>query len=339
MITTIPVGSWSWETKSQPHDEHPAARGVAVALGAWKVLRDEGIAAGDASVDIFATEEGGGVTLFSVKRVSVPDQDSRAYAELLQLLRSEGGRAAHIGVTTIDLFAPGVCLRQGVPHRVEKLFMLSVDTWSNGAGTVTLRTFSDAWMSHSLRGYKQTEVQAENAPRLSRALAGISRLTEADISPGDATSFGIPTEVGFEDLPDDDPDLLDSWYMFEIPNRTERLRAQLSSDAPQFEAETDAPVEFLEVAIGEGVIGYVWGADREDAAGYEPRTPAGDVALDAAAVWLKKLSASKMGGLSPSQALENLTSWVGDSRAGSIVPGSSKTAASLEDLQELSGRE
>lgn len=204
---------------------------------------------------------------------------------------------------------------------------------------MTLHTFSDAWLSHDLRGHKQVEVQRENAPRLTAALAEISRLTQSQTVPSDPRTYGIPTADGFEDFPDDDPDLLDFWYMLEVPRRTRWLLQQLPSGSVHFETQTESPVTFVEVAVNDKVVGYIWASDNDDAAGYEPRTPAGDLALDAGKEWLTRLSEAKQRGLSPSGALHTLSSSPGNAQSGTVVPGSLRKSPSLEALQDLSGRE
>ncbi|MGW2883061.1 hypothetical protein ACWDBP_44260 [Streptomyces sp. NPDC001233] len=337
MITTMPVGSWSWETKTQSPGAGLAAGCVRQLLDVWAVLRSLGLSEGGARADITVEAKEDGLVLLSRTGVPVDASVAAAEAELLRILRSVDHQ--RVGVVTVDLTSSGSCLRQREAHHVQKLFVISVDAWASGAATVTLRTFSDAWLSHDLRGHKQPEVREENAPRLTRALAAITRLTEAAVVPADPTPYGIPTEDGFEDLPDEDPDLLDSWYMFEVPRRTEWLRRNISPDASQFETQTDLPVVFAEVAISGNVLGYIWAADGDDAAGFEPRTPAGDAALDAAQEWLARLSQAKQGGLSPTEALHDLALWPGNETSGAVVSSSLREALSLEALQDLSGRE
>ncbi|MFK0180204.1 hypothetical protein ACIQVR_30025 [Streptomyces xanthochromogenes] len=222
---------------------------------------------------------------------------------------------------------------------MEELFLITAHVWADGAGTLALRTFADAWMSHNLRGHQQSEVQRENAPRLKAALTGIAQALEAEVVPGDTTAFGVPSQDGFDDLPEEDPDLLDSWYRFEVPRRTDRLLEQLPDGTAQFDNVTESPVNFFEVARDGTAIGYLWASESDDAAGYEPRTPMGKAALDAAVEWLGRLSEAKARGLSPTRALHELTSSRADSRGGAVTPGSLRTADSLEDLQDLSGRE
>jgi len=337
VITTTPVGSWSWETKPQISDDDLVTRCVRQVLKAWSTLRVLGLAEGDAHADLTVRANDRDIVLFGQKRVRVDARSPLSGNRLFNNLPTvDWGR---VGLVTIDLSTPGSCLRAGQAHQVEKLFVISGDAWASGAGTLTLHTFSDAWMSHDLRGYRQPEVQEQNAPRLKSALAKITQLTEAEIIPSDPTSYGIPTEDGFDDLPDEDPDLLDSWYMFEVPRRAEQIQAKLPPNAAQFERNTDSPVEFVGIALEGRIVGYLWAARGNDAAGYEPHTPAGDVALDAGEEWLVRLSEAKQRGLSPADALLEISSWPGNARSGAVVPGSMREAPSLEALQDLSGRE
>ncbi|MFJ6012903.1 hypothetical protein [Streptomyces sp. NPDC092952] len=239
----------------------------------------------------------------------------------------------------VSLAVPGTCMRTGMPHRVEKFFTISVEGWENGAATVTLDTYSDAWLSHDLRGHRQSGIQRENAPRLNAAITAITQALEAEVVPSGFTSYGIPTEDGFEYFPDDDPDTLDSWYMAEIPRRTAWLRSHLPPSSPFFEAETDKPVTCVEVAEGSRTLGYLWAAEDGLAAGFEPRTPAGDEAIDAAQSWLLYLGRAKHHNLTPGQAISESGSWPGSAHSGSALPETRRVFSSLEELQDLSGRE
>lgn len=337
MITTIPVGTWSWETRVQSAAGDLLTHCARDVLGVWMVLRARGLAADQAHVDLTVGAEGGNAVLLSLKGLHADLASVISGSQFFSDLPSFDG--VSVDVVTIDLSVPGTCLRAGEPRHVEKLFMISVDTWASGAETLTLHTFSDAWMSHDLRGHKQPETQKGNAPGLGSALAAIEQLTEVETIPSDPTFYGIPTAEGFEDLPDEDPELLDSWHMFEIPRRTEQLQAKLPPNAVSFRTETELPVEFSEVSVGGRIVGYVWAADGDDAAGYEPRTPAGDEALHSGFSWLQRLSEAKKQGLSPSQALCDLSMWAGDPQAGSILEASLREVSSLEDLRDLSGRE
>lgn len=339
MITTIPIGSWYWETEAQGAGGDVARRCVRDLLGVWRVVLDGGLAQGDALADVQVRDRAGGAVVFARRNVPVTTRDTVADSELCRVLRF-AVESEDVGLVTVDLSVPGVCLRGDRPAPVQKLFLISVDVWASGAGTVALHTFSDVWMTHNLRGRKHPDVQRENAPLLAVALAGITSFLEVGIVPGDATSYGVPSTTGFEDLPDEDPDLLDSWYMFEVPRRAERLEGQLRPDVPRYATDTELPVTFVEIAIDGRTVGYLWAADGDGAAGYEPYTPAGDVSLEVGVSWLERLGEAKARGLAPSQALHVLASEVSEATtSGVIVPCSRGVAASLEDLQELSGCE
>ncbi|WP_208899615.1 hypothetical protein [Streptomyces incarnatus] len=338
MITTIePVGSWSWETKVASPGSGLFVRCVRQALDVWAALRSFGLAEAGAQADITVGAATGSAAVLRVDRVPVESPEAGAESVLLDALSELGGQ--NVGCVTIDLSLPGSPLRSGVPHSVQQLFVVSIDIWPSGATTTTLHTFSDAWLSHDLRGHRQPDVQKENAPRLKAALAAITELIGAPVQPWDPGSHGAPTEYGFEDFPDDDPDLLDSWYMFEVPRRTERLQEKIPQDAPRYEAETSAPVDFVDVSINGRVIGYLWASENGDAAGYEPRTPAGHIAVDAAADWLAYLSQARGRGLSSLEALHEAMYWEGTERSGTVAPGSLRKASSPEEVQDLSGRE
>jgi hypothetical protein len=95
------------------------------------------------------------------------------------------------------------------------------------------------------------------------------------------------------------------------------------------------PVRYAVIANQDGVLGYLWGSDPDDAAGYEYRRSAGDVAANAGVPWYQRLRAAKARGLMPSQALAELATDPGDPVTGRVVPGSEGTAPSLAALKEL----
>jgi hypothetical protein len=95
------------------------------------------------------------------------------------------------------------------------------------------------------------------------------------------------------------------------------------------------PVRYVVIANQDGVIGYLWGSDAEDAAGYEYRRSAGDVAANAGVPWYQKLRSAKARGLRPSQALAEFAAGPGDPVAGRVVPGSEGTAPGLAALKDL----
>lgn len=302
MITAIdPVGSWSWETRIPSPGSRLFVRCARQVLDTWSVLRSLGLAEEGAQADITVHAGHSGVVARRVERVPVEAPDAGVEHALLKALGALKGE--DVGPLTIGLSLPGPCVRDGVTHHVQRLFAVSVDMWPSGAATTTLHTFSDAWMSHDVRGHRQPDVRRENAPRPTAALSAVTELTGAPVEPWDPGGHGVPTEDGFGELPDDDPDLLDSWYMFEIPRRTERLEGRIPQGAARFETTTESPVDSVEVRSKGRVLGYLWAAEEGDAAGCEPKNSSGHAAFDAAVDWLTRLSEAKRRGLSPSEAL------------------------------------
>ncbi|MEW2293483.1 hypothetical protein ABZ719_12340 [Streptomyces sp. NPDC006743] len=338
MITTMDaVGAWSWETGDAGCEGDPLVPCVRLALDVWSVLRTLGLAEACARADIAVRTGSEGAVVPRAQGVRVDFSAGDAERALLEALSEPDRR--NVGLATIDLELPGGVLRAGDRYRAEQLFSVTVDVWPSGAASITLRTYSDAWLSHDLRGRRQPDVQKENAPRLKAALAAVTDLLGVPIEPWDPGFHGTPTEDGFEDFPDDDPDLLDSWYMFEVPRRTEWLQGKVPQEKPHYESHSSAPVDFAEVSIDGRVIGYVWADESGEAAGYEPRSPAGRIAFDAAEDWLDHLSGCKARGLPSSQALREAVRRSGTDRSGAVVSGSLRKAISAEEVQELSGRE
>ncbi|MGK5530601.1 hypothetical protein [Streptomyces sp. URMC 129] len=97
---------------------------------------------------------------------------------------------------------------------------------------------------------------------------------------------------------------------------------------------TERPVRYVQVANDDGVLGYLWISDADDAAGYRPREAGGDEAYHAGVSWARHLRACKARGLTPSQALIELTVHAGGRRIGHVVPGSEADAPSLAVLRE-----
>jgi hypothetical protein len=117
--------------------------------------------------------------------------------------------------------------------------------------------------------------------------------------------------------------------------RDEDLEFKPVSGPPRYASTASGPVRYVVVANQEGVIGYLWAADSDDAAGYEFRKSAGAVAANAGVSWYQKLRAAKAEGIPPSQALARLSAEPGHPVTGRVIPGSEGTAPSLAILKEL----
>ncbi|MFD5464803.1 hypothetical protein ACFWIQ_18550 [Kitasatospora sp. NPDC127059] len=120
------------------------------------------------------------------------------------------------------------------------------------------------------------------------------------------------------------------------PRLAEDMQLRVLEGGPaHYEYSTDKPVEYFTVADDSGrVLGYIWGSDADDAAGWVDHQAAGRTALQAAGYWVAKLRNAKSRALLPTQALDELSGVTDGGRAGQAVRGSRGTAASLQVLRE-----
>lgn len=101
---------------------------------------------------------------------------------------------------------------------------------------------------------------------------------------------------------------------------------------------TNSAVRFVPVLKGVAVMGYLWAAVTDDAAGYVPREDADVAGFNVSVEWVQRLRAAKADGLAPLQALRR---WVGepeDPQAGHIEPGSERELPSVAALEKLAGQ-
>jgi hypothetical protein len=128
----------------------------------------------------------------------------------------------------------------------------------------------------------------------------------------------------------------------EDPRATKRTTEDLHFNPVGGPAEyaytTDKPVHYVAVAAEAGILGYLWAADEDDAAGYEPRPALGDDAFNAGVSWHVALRRAKSRGIPPSQALAELAEMSGGKSMGRVVAGSEADASSLADLKEIAGQ-
>ncbi len=241
-------------------------------------------------------------------------------------------------LVTVRVDCPGFWLESGAQHRVEKFFVVHVDIWEGSLLAVTLETYSDVWLTMDTRDREQPEVYAENAPRLAAALEGISALLGCSPTPGDENRFAAPTETGFEDPRIEGTAFDDSWGTFEIPARSTLLHSGIPDSEDEYEEVTDQPVRYFTIQRNGRTLGYIWAAVGEQAAGYEPRTAAGNDAFAAGAEWLLRLRAAYKHGLTAVAALDWVARQPPRPEIGLIAEDAPQESPSLDALQELSGR-
>ncbi|WP_180687320.1 hypothetical protein [Streptomyces gossypiisoli] len=120
------------------------------------------------------------------------------------------------------------------------------------------------------------------------------------------------------------------------PRVTEPLQWEEVDSPPRYANSTDKPVEYATVVDRKGtVLGYVWVNDEDDAAGWQYRRAGGDEAFNMGALWATEFHEAKEQGLAPSEALAKMTRDYGPEDPSHILPGSLKSAPTLETLKEL----
>ncbi|MCL7496335.1 MULTISPECIES: hypothetical protein [Streptomyces] len=119
------------------------------------------------------------------------------------------------------------------------------------------------------------------------------------IDPGDPTRHAHPTATGFEDLSEEGAGYDDSWGTFEAPARWQKLMKLLPDGYPEqsYESWTDGPVRYAKVLSRDRVVGYLWVATDEDAAGYEPRAAVGEAAFEEGVPWLLHFAKAHQAGV------------------------------------------
>ncbi|EFL15900.1 hypothetical protein [Streptomyces sp. C] len=328
MITTEPVGEWFWEP-SPVLDA--AVSGASRALALVGEVRDV-----LASLGLIADGGTGAVELCELSAMGRPlferrDVPVAAMAEVAAAVRLLPGQ--HL---TVSLRLPGEWPEAGVRRRAEELFVVRVHLWGQGGAILVLSAYADPWLTQDLRERPQPEVAAGNAPRLAAALERISGLTGVEVDPGDETRHARPTADGFADLLAEGAAYADSWGTFEVPARWRRLMKLLPGGYGEgdYEATTEESVRYAEVRCGERLLGFLW-ASADGAAGYEPRSAAGDAAFGAGVPWLLRFRAARSGGAGASEALDGC---LGRTEDGVSVGTVVHRAPSPDALAELSGR-
>ncbi|MEU8891902.1 hypothetical protein [Streptomyces sp. NPDC048442] len=308
-----------------------------IADSVWRILaaRELAVPTGKAS---FSAHSVGDMRNARIKVNGLPfDGSPLAVEGELARAVAQAEAISEESLVALRVDCPGLWSESGTKHRADKLFAIQVDVWKGQLIVVTLETYSDAWLVMDTRERVQTEVFAENAPRLSAALEEISDLLGVSIEPGDPNRHATPTETGFEDILAEGPAYSDSWGTFEVPARSRRLLAGLDRTGEEYADITDYPVRYCAV-VKERTLGYVWASLGDDAAGYEPRTAAGEEAFEVGRGWLQQLRRAHEQGLGGLDALDWLRSLPVRSDLGSLSEGMLEEVTSLDALEELSGR-
>ncbi|MGL4745267.1 MAG: hypothetical protein ACRCYX_02610 [Dermatophilaceae bacterium] len=98
---------------------------------------------------------------------------------------------------------------------------------------------------------------------------------------------------------------------------------------------TNGPVEYIAVGNEHGVLGYLWTADIDGAAGYEASPAGDDTAENAGMPWVLRLREAKAEGLTPTEALARMEAHPGSPDGGTVIAGSRNRADSLTALRAM----
>ncbi|MEU8588107.1 hypothetical protein AB0C59_14085 [Streptomyces sp. NPDC048664] len=112
---------------------------------------------------------------------------------------------------------------------------------------------------------------------------------------------------------------------------------QVSPGPPRYRSRTERPVHYFTVVDKKDgvVLGYVWAADDDDAAAWEPRGDVGPRAHIEGGVWHAILEEAKERGTLPSVALSELYSDPDAGGKGRVLPGSFAEAANAGVVKAL----
>lgn len=109
----------------------------------------------------------------------------------------------------------------------------------------------------------------------------------------------------------------------------------VSAPLENYASETDAPVRYLPVRLDSVVVGYVWAAVTDDAAGYLPRPEAGRTGEIAAGLWQLRFSDAYRAGRPATDALRRFPSFAADRLSGVVGPDATEDLASgLTELRQ-----
>ncbi|WP_327672011.1 MULTISPECIES: hypothetical protein [unclassified Streptomyces] len=338
MITTDPIGDWTWEVAPVDGRIH-SSRAIELAVEVWSVLAGAGVAVPVAEVGVTVRSSVAARDIRLLETSAPVGEATPAVGSALTRVAEQVEEFQGDFIVDARVRCPGVWTTGGVERHAEQLFTIQADVWKNSLATVTLETYCDAWLTMDTRGREQLAIHAENSPRLTLVLKQISALLGVQPTPGDENRYATPTESGFEDVRVEGPAYIDAWGTFEVPARARRLRFGLPPSGGEYPDATDDAVSYLAVQ-GDGgrVLGYVWAAQTDNAVGFEPRTAVGEVALEAGRLWIQRLRDAYALGLPASAVLNWLVAQPPLTGMGRITDKEPQECVSLDSLEEESGR-
>ncbi|MFD6973266.1 hypothetical protein [Streptomyces sp. NPDC059979] len=299
MIASTPVARWTWGDFSEGVD--PLVRCLRDLMAARAVLASHRLAIDGPTFRLTISEAG--------KRDSMLFQGELTPAGSAEELANEVRVVMHpgrIGSVNARSALVGVLLSATEEIHAKGLLDLSASADVNFS-TVELVTYSDAWMPFDLKGRAQPAVYEANAPRLATVLAELTEVLGSEMDPEDPTYFGTPTETGVVPHVDRNGTPSDSWSRHEIPRRYDVFTHSPGFGHIGYRRSVTGHVRYVPVTDERGVLGYLWASEVEPAASFEPLDLDDDERYRAALGWLDHLRSAYDRGLSPCQALTELT--------------------------------
>ncbi|MFF3259469.1 hypothetical protein ACFYWO_09875 [Streptomyces sp. NPDC002932] len=294
-------------------------------MTAWNILEEHQLAVGVPAVSVSVHEAGKSNSYLFKGRLDLATKSG-----IVQELTSqvEGAlRLGEIGTVHADARSSAVVTDGAHGARENEAFLLGTSAVLDYVGT-DLVTFSDAWMACDLKGRAQPGVHAANAPRLSAALQDLSGALHSETDPDEPTHFGKPTETGVDNYLQSDGTASDVWSSFEVPYRYSEFTHAPGFDRIGYKRSAEGEVQYVPVLGEKGVQGFLWASDAENAASFEPRDVGDDENYASGLLWLDRLRFAHDRGLSPSQALAELTKPSGHARLRTLDLASLRELAS-----------
>ncbi|MFD8404566.1 hypothetical protein ACFV1G_07765 [Streptomyces anulatus] len=305
MIASTPVGRWTWGRDDRPQRETLSS--LHALLAAWSVLARHQLAISNPRISV-AVHEAGRANSYLFQGKLEPDAKTPA-SEIAHQLAAEVEAAQNpgeIGAVYTDIKISGeVFTGDHVTHE-NGLFLIGSSAVLDYVST-ELVTFSDVWMPYDLKGRPQHATHAANAPRLSAALRDLSEVLHSEIDPDEPTSFAKPTEAGVDNYLKDDGTGYDVWSSFEVPYRYNQFTHAPGFGRIGYKRSAAGEVLYIPVTGSRGVLGYLWASDAEQAASFEPQDVGDNESYQSGLTWLSRLRSAHDRGLSPSEALAELT--------------------------------
>ncbi|MFE7094974.1 hypothetical protein [Streptomyces erythrochromogenes] len=299
MIASTPVARWTWGDFIEGVD--PLVRCLGDLVAARSVLASHRLALGEPTFRLTVSEPGRPAgTLFQGELALDGSIEASARA-----VRSSMGPGS-IGSVDARSTLSGSLFDGAEELSTAGILDLGAYVDADFA-TVELITYSDAWMPYDLRGRPQPAVHEANAPRLRSVLAELTDVLGHDMDPEDPTYFGTPTGTGVAPRTDRDGTPSDSWSRYEIPRRYEIFTRAPGFGRIGYGRSVPGEVRYVPVTDDRGLLGHLWASETEPAASFEPLDLDDDERYRTALTWLHRLRSAFDRGLSPCQALTELT--------------------------------